>query len=226
MYKQAYENLNREQAEYKPKRAGLISAPRATEKAAEDPLALAREWMQIIKKASAEVSLDASEAIPDEEPLIKRPSKEVVEPEPEEIEAKGKKTKVSSLIEGMKWEGGENKWTGPVRAIAEEHGIPPNLFLRLVKQESNFQPGAKSHAGAIGLAQLMPGTAEYLKVNPHDPIQNLKGGARYLKEQYDKFGRWDYALAAYNAGPGRVTEYGGIPPFKETQNYVKTILGA
>jgi len=111
------------------------------------------------------------------------------------------------------------------RRIAQEQGVPPDLFLRLVRQESGFNPKAVSRSGAIGLAQLMPGTAQGLGVDPFDPVQNLTGGAKYLKTQFDRFGRWDLALAAYNAGPGAVTKYGGIPPYRETQNYVKKIAG-
>jgi hypothetical protein len=121
---------------------------------------------------------------------------------------------------------GNNLYYAAIEA-AERHGIDPDLFLKLVRQESGFNPNAVSHAGAQGLTQLMPGTAEYLGVSdPFDPIANLDGGARYLKEQLDKFGEPALALAAYNAGPGRVTQYGGIPPFEETQNYVRAILGA
>lgn len=106
---------------------------------------------------------------------------------------------------------------------AQRYGIPTDLYLRLVQQESGFNPGAKSHAGAIGLGQLMPGTARDLGVDPNDPIQNLDGSARYLRQQYDTFGDWTNALAAYNAGPGAVQKYGGVPPFAETQNYVARI---
>lgn len=112
------------------------------------------------------------------------------------------------------------------REAARRHGVPEDLFLRLVRQESGFNPKAVSHKGAIGLAQLMPQTARYLRVNPNDPAQNLEGGARYLKEQFRKFKSWRLALAAYNAGPGAVEKYGGVPPFKETKNYVKVILGS
>ena len=113
------------------------------------------------------------------------------------------------------------------RQMASKHGIPPQLFLNLITQESNWNDGAKSYVGAIGLTQLMPGTAKYLGVSdPWDPFQNIDGGARYLAEQYNTFGRWDHALAAYNAGPGAVRKYGGIPPYKETQHYVKKIMGA
>lgn len=109
---------------------------------------------------------------------------------------------------------------------ARKHGIPEDLFLRLVQQESGFNPNARSHKGAIGLAQLMPQTARALKVNPNDPHQNLEGGARYLKKMYRKFGSWRLALAAYNAGPGAVEKHNGVPPYKETQNYVRKILGS
>jgi len=111
-------------------------------------------------------------------------------------------------------------------AAARRHGIPPNLFLRLVQQESGWNPRAVSNKGAIGLAQLMPATARYLGVDPYDVDENLDGGARYLSEQFRKFGTWRLALAAYNAGPGAVEQYGGIPPYQETQDYVRIILGS
>ena len=99
------------------------------------------------------------------------------------------------------------------------------LFQSLIKQESRFNNAAVSPVGAMGFCQLMPGTAADLGVDPRDPWQNLDGGARYLLAQLARFGRIDHALAAYNAGPGRVIEYGGIPPFTETQNYVRRIHG-
>ncbi|MGC1506189.1 MAG: lytic transglycosylase domain-containing protein [Sulfitobacter sp.] len=111
------------------------------------------------------------------------------------------------------------------KAAASRHGVPVDLFLRLVQQESNWNASAVSHAGAIGLAQLMPATARRLRVDPTDPKQNLEGGARYLKQQYKTFGTWRLALAAYNAGPGAVKKYGGVPPYKETRNYVRIIGG-
>ncbi len=121
-------------------------------------------------------------------------------------------------------------YRGPYLSMAKEaarrHGVPVDLFLRLVQQESGWNASAKSHAGALGLAQLMPGTARTLRVNPHDPYENLEGGARYLKMQYREFGSWRLALAAYNAGPGAVKKYGGVPPYKETRNYVKVIWGS
>jgi soluble lytic murein transglycosylase-like protein len=111
------------------------------------------------------------------------------------------------------------------KAAARKHGVPEDLFLRLVQQESGWNPGAVSVKGATGLAQLMPGTAELLGVDISDPKANLEGGARYLKMMYDKFGTWQLALAAYNAGPAAVEEHEGVPPYAETENYVKAILG-
>lgn len=111
------------------------------------------------------------------------------------------------------------------RAAARRHGVPEDLFLRLVTQESGWNIDALSPAGAYGLAQLMPATARDLGVNREDPAQNLEGGARYLAQQYAAFGTWRLALAAYNAGPGAVETHGGVPPFAETQTYVRIILG-
>lgn len=119
----------------------------------------------------------------------------------------------------------KGKFLPVAKQAAQRHGVPVDLFLRLVQQESGWRPDALSHAGAIGLAQLMPGTARKLGVNPHDPHENLHGGARYLAMQYKTFGSWRLALAAYNAGPGAVIKYGGVPPYNETRNYVKVILG-
>ncbi len=107
---------------------------------------------------------------------------------------------------------------------ARRYSVPEDLFLRLVQQESEWNPGAKSQAGAMGLAQLMPGTAADLGVDPSDPLQNLDGGARYLAQQLKRFGDPTLALAAYNAGPGNVLKFGGVPPFEETQNYVARIM--
>lgn len=112
------------------------------------------------------------------------------------------------------------------KAMARKHGVPEDLFLRLVQQESGWNPSARSHKGARGLAQLMPGTAAKLGVDASDPIQNLEGGARYLRMMYNTFGSWRLALAAYNAGPGAVAKYGGVPPYRETKNYVRIIHGS
>jgi soluble lytic murein transglycosylase-like protein len=114
-----------------------------------------------------------------------------------------------------------------VQAAAQRHGLDPRLFDALVQQESAYDPMARSHAGAMGLTQLMPGTARMLGVtDPFDPAQNLDGGARYLAQMLRQFdGDTRLALAAYNAGPGAVKRHGGIPPFRETQNYVRRIMG-
>ena len=119
----------------------------------------------------------------------------------------------------------KGKYLEVAKAAARKHGVPEDLFLRLVQQESGWNPGAVSNKGATGLAQLMPGTAKKLGVDINDPADNLNGGARYLRQMYDKFGTWKLALAAYNAGPGAVEKHGGVPPYAETKTYVKKILG-
>ena len=122
------------------------------------------------------------------------------------------------------------RYSGPYLNMAKDaarrHGVPVDLFLRLVQQESGWNAKAKSHKGAYGLAQLMPNTARELGVDHTDPAENLDGGARYLKQQYQTFGSWRLALAAYNAGPGAVIKHKGVPPFRETRNYVKVIWGS
>lgn len=111
------------------------------------------------------------------------------------------------------------------RDAARRHGLPEDLFLRLIQQESGWNPRALSHKGAQGLAQLMPATARVLGVDPLDPLQNLDGGARYLAQQFHTFRDWRLALAAYNAGPEAVRKHRGIPPYRETRGYVTAILG-
>jgi soluble lytic murein transglycosylase-like protein len=114
-----------------------------------------------------------------------------------------------------------------IDAAAAKHGIDPALLRALVRQESGFDPAARSPAGATGLTQLMPGTAASLGVtDATDPAQALDGGARYLRQQLDRFGGDErLALAAYNAGPGAVARHGGVPPYAETQQYVERVLG-
>lgn len=133
------------------------------------------------------------------------------------------------------WAGGDTSWAdrlpvagqrfaGAIRQAAQSAGVEPKLLAALTWAESGFNPGAGSSAGAVGLTQLMPGTAAGLGVDPSDPVQNLLGGARYLAGQLQRFGRVDHALAAYNAGPSAVVKAGGIPPYPETQAYVTRVL--
>ncbi|MDA8213317.1 MAG: lytic transglycosylase domain-containing protein [Clostridia bacterium] len=110
--------------------------------------------------------------------------------------------------------------------FASQYRLQPHLLKSVAKIESNFDPQAISKAGAQGIMQLMPKTAEGLGVkDTFDPIENIEGGAKYLRQLLDRFdNNISLALAAYNAGPGAVNKYGGIPPYKETQNYVKKVM--
>ncbi len=109
-------------------------------------------------------------------------------------------------------------------AAADRWGLPRKLVRSVMAAESNFEPGAVSPKGAIGLMQLMPSTAQILGANPHDPAQNVDAGARYLRELLEKYnGGLRHALAAYNAGPAAVDKYNGVPPFSETIRYVGRI---
>jgi soluble lytic murein transglycosylase-like protein len=122
--------------------------------------------------------------------------------------------------------GSPSQFDGAIQAAASRNGVDPALLKGLIRAESNFNPRAGSPAGAQGLTQLMPGTARGLGVSdPYDPIQSIEGGAKYLRQQLDRFGGdAQKALAAYNAGPGAVQKYGGVPPYSETQAYVKRVL--
>jgi hypothetical protein len=115
-------------------------------------------------------------------------------------------------------------WKLEATKIAKTMGLDVKLFHALISQESGWNPNARSPVGAIGFGQLMPGTARGLGVDPYDPRQNLLGAARYLKRQLDAFGDPKLALAAYNAGPGAVQKYGGVPPYAETQRYVRSVM--
>jgi len=109
-------------------------------------------------------------------------------------------------------------------AAGARHGVDPRLLASVAKAESGLRPDAVSPAGARGLMQLMPATAESLGVDPFDPGQAVDGAARLLRSHLDRYGSTELALAAYNAGPGAVNRYGGIPPYRETQTYVRRVV--
>ena len=123
--------------------------------------------------------------------------------------------------------GGTSQYDGLIEQAAARNGVDPAVLHGLIQQESGFDPNAHSSAGASGLTQLMPGTASSLGVaNPLDPAEAIEGGARYLAQMLSAFGgNTSDALAAYNAGPGDVKQYGGVPPYAETQSYVSKVLG-
>ncbi|MFQ3545121.1 lytic transglycosylase domain-containing protein [Halobacillus rhizosphaerae] len=127
----------------------------------------------------------------------------------------------------LKTSGGGESVDGYIKDASNKYGVNEQLIRSVVNAESSFNPKAVSHAGAQGLMQLMPDTARGLGVSdPLDPEQNVMGGTKYLRQMLDRYnGDEKLALAAYNAGAGNVDKYGGVPPFKETQQYVKKILG-
>jgi soluble lytic murein transglycosylase-like protein len=123
--------------------------------------------------------------------------------------------------------GGSGDYEALIEQAAARNGVDPAVLHGLIEQESGFDPSATSSAGAAGLTQLMPGTASSLGVaNPLNPAESIEGGARYLRELMSEFGgNTQNALAAYNAGPGAVEQYGGVPPYAETESYVTKVLG-
>jgi soluble lytic murein transglycosylase-like protein len=123
--------------------------------------------------------------------------------------------------------GSSGEYDGLIQRAASRYGLDPAILHGLIQQESGFNPNSQSSAGAMGLTQLMPGTASSLGVrNPLNPTEAIEGGARYLAQLMSQFGgNPTDALAAYNAGPGAVSQYGGVPPYAETQSYVTKVLG-
>jgi hypothetical protein len=147
-------------------------------------------------------------------------SDEVPHPEPAPVEAAPEPARVA---------GAGGLPDGPYREIivsmSQAHGVDPLLVRALIQVESNYRPGARSPKGAMGLMQLMPSTAREYKVrNPFDPRTNIEAGIKHLKSLIDRLGTTEMALAAYNAGEGAVTRFNGIPPYRETRNYVTKIL--
>jgi cell wall-associated NlpC family hydrolase len=120
--------------------------------------------------------------------------------------------------------GAASPYDADFAATGAAYSVPPQLLSAVAQTESDYQPGAVSGAGAEGLMQLMPSTAASLGVNPFDPAQAINGAARLLSSYHNTYGSWSLALAAYNAGPGAVDQYSGIPPYAQTQAYVQTVL--
>lgn len=151
----------------------------------------------------------------DEVPYIEQEA-----PKTEETAADVPVQQVRSLLEG-------SPFAEIIASAAEAHGVDPMLVSALIQVESNYRPTARSRKGAMGLMQLMPSTAREYKVrNPFEPKANIEAGIKHLKTLIDRFGatRLELALAAYNAGPGAVERFKGIPPYRETRNYVARIL--
>ncbi len=133
---------------------------------------------------------------------------------------------VAAVAAPARGAGAAAPYEGMFAEATTRYGLPQGLLRAVARTESGFDPDARSHAGALGLMQLMPGTARGLGVDPTDPAQAVDGAARLLRDHLRSFGSLDLALAAYNAGPGAVRKYDGIPPYRETQGYVRKVLTA
>lgn len=149
---------------------------------------------------------------------------EVEDLEPVEIQVSGERLYRFDPSRGPLF---DTAWNGWIIHVAREYDVDAALISAVIKAESDYDPRVISHKGAIGLMQLMPATATRFGVSdPHDPIQNLRGGVQYLSWLIDRFdGSIDLVLAGYNAGEGNVRKYEGVPPFRETRNYIRKISG-
>ena len=167
------------------------------------------ETIVLTLRGGGEVSCDKTlieRIVPDEVPY----------PEPE-VSVRAAADEQDDLLESV-------PYAEIIASLSEAHGVDPNLVRALIQVESNYRPRAKSPKGAMGLMQLMPATAREYKVrNPYDPKSNIAGGVKHLKALIDKWGV-ELGLAAYNAGEGAVKKFNGIPPYRETRNYVTRIL--
>lgn len=188
--------------------AGQNSAPQAIEEDFKKILDTKAESFETIEKKVE--SKPVIQNIGEKAEEVEQLTKESVELK-SKIDLKAQSANVDELIE----------------TFGEKYGIDSDFIKAIIKQESGFNPKATSKKGAMGLMQLMPKTAESLGVlDAYNPSQNIEGGVKYLKSLLDKYGdNKEMALAAYNAGPGAVKKYGGIPPYKETQNYINSIMG-
>lgn len=199
-YKRAIELLNLEMAKVNEAKDRAAKGSIEYQKQMEKELALLMKEKELIKERAAEINKQIKSG-----------------------------TVVKTGVVTTSTSGGySGKYASQINKASQTYGIDPNIIAAVIQAESSFNPNARSHAGAQGLMQLMPGTARYLGVkDPFNIEQNIMGGTKYLAEQLKAFGGdLKMALAAYNAGPGNVRKYGGIPPFKETQNYVKKITEA
>ncbi|WP_411821419.1 lytic transglycosylase domain-containing protein [Leptospira sp. 'Mane'] len=200
-----------------PSLQSLFSRMRELEKITENPSSvvsfpelLEREWKakQTGLEAVPGKQQDASPTLPQEEIRLPFPD--------ESVSSLGKHPKAKQT--------GGSDLMSFLEKTAIERGVDPNLVKAVVKAESNFKTTAVSPKGAMGLMQLMPKTADMLGVDdPMDPYDNLSGGINYLGDMLEKFGKTEEAIAAYNAGPGAVKKYKGVPPYSETQDYVTKV---